>query len=561
MATDQEIRDKGFKYIPPQKYLQSPFELPENQEPVVNEGIVNTNAFTNSVGSEGDNFSVYNPDPNSIVNKIYQPNYAYRQFVDGYDPNLSATANMKIMESDPNYKGPDYYNKPTLEGIPGALQNYVQGSLPGQFLTKATGFVNSILPLQRRSIMENQLSGQGIMVNDIGQIVQGQGDYNTAQNIMAGYAGTVGVDAVNKRQNTIEDTLRDKYNMSETDIDAVKAGTYKGPVESDLIGRYSALDEFKEIKGLVDDETDAIFDFKKKQKKKKKKKNIIERLFLNKKTDDTTTTDDTTDDTTDGTITSNDGVAFNYDPTTTGTASSNEYGTYTQSVSPSQAAINQDLGRTGGRFDSPSSSESKDTSKGGLGSAGFGGMFHAADGGRAGYFYGGRIGFQGGGSDASSDNFVTSTNVPGPGDTGGEGGYNPSDDSDTQFNDNDNNNENNNPPVTVVNNKPVDISTVTKSLGDYNIPYGVEALLSNKGKFKAVLDAGDILDKNLGLDFTYDQGPYQIGFNADMEGNKNLGLSYNKGNLSAYANTNFNDPMFGVKYSKAFAYGGLASIL
>ena len=58
MATDQEIRDKGFKYIPQQKYLQSPFELPENQEPVVNEGIVNTNAFTNSVGSEGDNFSV-----------------------------------------------------------------------------------------------------------------------------------------------------------------------------------------------------------------------------------------------------------------------------------------------------------------------------------------------------------------------------------------------------------------------------------------------------------------------------------------------------------------------
>ena len=47
MATDQEIRDAGFKYIPQQKYLQNPFELPTAPEaPVVNQGIVNTNAFT-----------------------------------------------------------------------------------------------------------------------------------------------------------------------------------------------------------------------------------------------------------------------------------------------------------------------------------------------------------------------------------------------------------------------------------------------------------------------------------------------------------------------------------
>ena len=46
-----------------------------------------------------------------------------------------------------------------------------------------------------------------------------------------------------------------------------------------------------------------------------------------------------------------------------------------------------------------------------------------------------------------------------------------------------------------------------------------------------------------------------------MEGNKNLGLTYNKGNLSAYANTDFNDPSLCFKYIKAFKNGGLASIL
>jgi len=55
MATDQEIRDAGFKYVPQQQYLLNPFELPENQEPVTNSGIVNTNAFTNMGGDNSYN--------------------------------------------------------------------------------------------------------------------------------------------------------------------------------------------------------------------------------------------------------------------------------------------------------------------------------------------------------------------------------------------------------------------------------------------------------------------------------------------------------------------------
>jgi len=56
MATDQEIRDAGFKYIPQQKYLQNPFELP-SPDPVTNQGIVNTNAFANYGGGGDNNFN------------------------------------------------------------------------------------------------------------------------------------------------------------------------------------------------------------------------------------------------------------------------------------------------------------------------------------------------------------------------------------------------------------------------------------------------------------------------------------------------------------------------
>ena len=45
IPTNQEIRDEGFKFIPDQKYLKTPFMLPVDEEPVVDKGIVATNAF------------------------------------------------------------------------------------------------------------------------------------------------------------------------------------------------------------------------------------------------------------------------------------------------------------------------------------------------------------------------------------------------------------------------------------------------------------------------------------------------------------------------------------
>ena len=61
MATDQEIRDAGLKYIPQQKYLQNPYELPIAPVPTVEGGgITNTNAFTNSGGND------FNPAGNAF---------------------------------------------------------------------------------------------------------------------------------------------------------------------------------------------------------------------------------------------------------------------------------------------------------------------------------------------------------------------------------------------------------------------------------------------------------------------------------------------------------------
>ena len=70
MATDQEIRERGFLYIPKQKYLQNPYNLPVEETPPASGGITNTNAFVNSGGGE-DN-TQYN---NSLLPDLPQFNY------------------------------------------------------------------------------------------------------------------------------------------------------------------------------------------------------------------------------------------------------------------------------------------------------------------------------------------------------------------------------------------------------------------------------------------------------------------------------------------------------
>jgi len=179
-------------------------------------------------------------------------------------------------------------------------------------------------------------------------------------------------------------------------------------------------------------------------------------------------------------------------------------------------------------------------------------------GGRAGYFFGGRVNYKIGGvvhpdgrkgffKGAQADTSKGESMSPGTDASGGfRGGDNDGGASD-------------NPPVTVVNNNPVDISTVTKSVGNYEIPVGLEALMADKGRLQAVLNADNILDKNLGAEFTYDNGPYQVGFNADMEGDKSLNANYTRNNSNYSFDLNDGGGQF--KFTKTFANGGLAGLL
>ena len=246
MATDQEIRDSGLLYVPKQKYLQDPFNLSTPPPPPPPDGgITNTNAFNNSRGND---FSVYNPDPNSIVNREYRPNYDYRRFSE-YDSNPSID-DIKQMDMNQNY-----FYKPPPSKLQG-LMSMIPGAGIARFLTNA---IAPYTPVNRRSIMENELGRGGVMVNDIGQIVSGGGDYNTAANVMAGY---------NANKMTAK-TFDDRIEMA---TKKMTPGEYKDK-------RIAALKEAKKNFLDIGDESDEIYNFEKKQKIIQREKTALGRLM------------------------------------------------------------------------------------------------------------------------------------------------------------------------------------------------------------------------------------------------------------------------------------------
>ena len=152
-------------------------------------------------GGNEEGFSVYNPDPNRTRNES------------NYNPR---TYNKVMRDTDkfgetvmPN---PDLYYTKELEGIPGMVQGYMKNSIPGRLIGKAVSGLESLLPVNQRAILENELLGQGFQLNDIGQFVSDGGDINKADgsNIMAGYnANKVTAETFQKRRDMINAKMKD----------------------------------------------------------------------------------------------------------------------------------------------------------------------------------------------------------------------------------------------------------------------------------------------------------------------------------------------------------------
>ena len=214
----------------------------------------------------------YNPYiANANVRTDYQPNYDFRQFSE-YGANPS-TMDIKKMDMNQNY-----FNKPAPSGIQQAMLT-AAGFIPGvgtaikgaQFLGNA---LKGVMPINERAILENELRGSGVYVDDIGRIALAPGqDYNSVEGIMAGYNANQMTDKTfDKRTDKIADTLSSKYgvdisSLSEEDISDFDP---KNPA-FDLVSRFGFINKAKTNFLNNQKKAKEIAEFKKAEKERKKR--------------------------------------------------------------------------------------------------------------------------------------------------------------------------------------------------------------------------------------------------------------------------------------------------
>ena len=183
-------------------------------------------------GGGGDGFSVYNPDPTRTRTNYINP------FPFNPDDNLGTS---------------DYgYIEPRRGGILGLMDagvDYLNNSLLGRGLKG----VRDMLPVNPRGILENELIGQGLMLDDIGRIVTN--NYNTPEGIMAGYnAAQMDASTFDDRIAKIQETINRK----------TAANPNYDP--SNLQNRIDLINQAKDIFFGAKDSTRVIADAKKKEK-------------------------------------------------------------------------------------------------------------------------------------------------------------------------------------------------------------------------------------------------------------------------------------------------------
>ena len=212
----------------------------------------------------GDGFSVYNPDPNMTRGEDNYNERPYKSalYNDAFpmmgDPMANQATGALNADGLMSYPG----DKPPT-GIGGLVKN----SLLGKGLTA----IGNMLPVNRTGILQNELLGAGFQLNDIGQIV---GDPRTVEGVMAGMnTSRMDSGSFDRKSEGIENTLSEKYGLSQTEINSIKAGnitdtikekTYNPTMKTttnlvqDLLNTQIAKDKFEK----VIDKTTTVFDAK-----------------------------------------------------------------------------------------------------------------------------------------------------------------------------------------------------------------------------------------------------------------------------------------------------------
>ena len=236
-TADQNIYNQGYSFIPQERFRGGAFNVPTT--PDSSTGITTLPTAMNMGGSRDQ--SGYNPyTPNNNVRTDFRPNYEFRQFQDfgNLTSDQLTTAQNKEMDM---YS--DYYRGPPESGLSKFASKAIN-FIPGiGTVSRIAGFLKDKMPINQRSILENQLRSQGVFTDNIGRIAIGpDGKYNTPEGIMAGYNASQMTDKTfDKRTGNISQSLQDKTSLTSDQINDIvneiaTTGKYSGTLTDDELG-------------------------------------------------------------------------------------------------------------------------------------------------------------------------------------------------------------------------------------------------------------------------------------------------------------------------------------
>ena len=233
-AADRAIYDAGNYFIPQEQY-RGAFNMTSPATGTGAAAATGINTVLNQGGGGGGGSNPFNPDMNQIRTD-FRPDTEFRQFQDfgNLTDDQLTTAQRKEMDMYPEFYGINTGVPKT--GIAGFFDK-AMGFLPGVgMLSRIAPAIENMLPVNQRAILENQARGKGILTDDIGRIVAGDGIYNTPEGVMAGYnLNKITDKTFDKRTDRISKTLGDKYGISATDIQGLIDGTLD---DDDISAKY-----------------------------------------------------------------------------------------------------------------------------------------------------------------------------------------------------------------------------------------------------------------------------------------------------------------------------------
>ena len=263
---DQNIFNQGNRFITQQPYrLGDPTPMSTGTGGAATATGINTLPMNMGGGGGDGGFNPYDPDM-SRVRTDFRPNYEFRRFSEPDKSMIEMGRNQDYFYGPPESKLSEFASK-AINFVPfiGTAKRIAE-------------FFSDKIPINQRAILENQLRGQGVLTDDIGRIVAQPGEYNTPEGIMAGYNAAKMTGATfDKRTDRISKTLRDKYNMTDDEIDDVLAGTYKGNINTNLISNLRNIQLAKQNFIATQNRAAEIAAFEEKQRQERKQAAALKR--------------------------------------------------------------------------------------------------------------------------------------------------------------------------------------------------------------------------------------------------------------------------------------------